>query len=60
MTPTTPSPDAAERSRQRMIELVEKNWERNKDVPYEEIERHVEATIRAVRGKAGAARKRSR
>ena len=42
--------EAMERSRQRMMELVEKNWEHNKDVPYEVIEREVEQTISEMRG----------
>lgn len=41
---------ALERSRERFFELVQKNWQRNKDVPNEEIERDVEQAIREVRG----------
>ena len=38
-----------EESRDRIVELIEKNWQRNKDVPYEEIEREVEKAVRGVR-----------
>jgi len=41
--------EAIERSRQRLFELVEKNWERNKDVPYERIERDVDKAVGEVR-----------
>ena len=41
--------ETMERSRERLSELIEKNWERNKDVPYEEIEREVAQAIREVR-----------
>ena len=41
--------ETMERSRERLFELIEKNWERNKDVPYEVIEREVEQAIREVR-----------
>jgi prevent-host-death family protein len=41
--------ESMERSRDRLFELIEKNWERNKDVPYEVIEREVEQAIREVR-----------
>jgi len=39
-----------EASRDRLVELIEKSQERNKDVPYEVIEREVAAAIREVRG----------
>jgi prevent-host-death family protein len=42
--------ETMERSRERLFELIEKNWERNKDIPYEEIQREVEQAIREVRG----------
>ena len=42
--------ETMERSRERLFELIERNWERNKDVPYEEIRREVEQTIREARG----------
>ena len=38
-----------ERSRDRLFELIEKAQERNKDVPYEVIEREIELAIREVR-----------
>ena len=41
---------AMEQSRERLFELIEKNWERNKDVPYEVIQREVDLAIREVRG----------
>ena len=42
--------EAMERSRERLFELIEKNWERNKDIPYEEIEREVHQAKGEVRG----------
>lgn len=42
--------EAMERDRERLFELIEKNWERNKDVPYEEIEREVQQAIEEARG----------
>ena len=42
--------EAMERSRERLFELIEKNWERNKDIPYEEIEREVQQAVEEVRG----------
>lgn len=42
--------EAMERSRERFFELIEKNWERNKDIPYEEIEREVQQAVEEVRG----------
>ena len=42
--------EAMERSRERFFELIEKNWERNKDIPYEEIEREVQQAAEEVRG----------
>lgn len=38
-------------SRERLFELIEKNWARNKDVPHDEIEREIEQAIREVRSK---------
>jgi prevent-host-death family protein len=43
--------ESLEKSRRRLFELIELNWERNKDVPYEQIETDVEATLRAVRSR---------
>ena len=52
---------AMEQERERMIELLERTQERNKDVPYEVIEREVEQAIREVReGYGKKTRKRSR
>ncbi len=50
--------EAMERSRQRFLDLIEENWEHNKDVPSEEIERAIELAMREVRpgysqGKSG-------
>ena len=42
--------EVMERSRERLFELIEKNWERNKDVPYEKIEREIQEAIKEVRG----------
>jgi prevent-host-death family protein len=42
--------EAMQRSRQRMMELLEKNWEHNKNVPYEVIEREVSQTVSEMRG----------
>ncbi len=43
--------EAIERSRSRILQLVEKNWERNKDVAYGTIEQEVERAIAEVRGR---------
>jgi len=50
--------EAMERSRERVFELIEQNWEKNKDVPYETIEREVAKTIGEVRGRGRTQRKR--
>jgi prevent-host-death family protein len=42
--------EAMERSRERLFELVEKNWEQNKDIPYDEVERDVQKAVEGVRG----------
>jgi len=42
--------EAMQRDRERLFDLIEKSWERNKDVPYEEIEREVQQAIEEVRG----------
>jgi prevent-host-death family protein len=41
--------ETMERSRERLFELIEKNWERNKGSSYEEVQREVEQAIREVR-----------
>jgi prevent-host-death family protein len=41
--------EALERSRERVLELIEKNWEKNKNVPSEQIERDIELAISEVR-----------
>ena len=38
-----------ERSREEFFAMVEENWEHNKDVPSEEIERAIEEAVREVR-----------
>ncbi len=40
---------AAEASRERLFSLIEKNWERNRDVPLDEIEAEIDDAVRAVR-----------
>jgi len=42
--------EAMERSRERFFELIEENWEQNKDVPYEAIERAARGAINEARG----------
>ena len=39
-------------NRKRLIEMIEKNWEKNKDVPIEEIERDIAETIAEIRADA--------
>jgi len=41
--------DSLERDRERLFDLIERAQERNKEVPYEEIEREVADAVRAVR-----------
>ena len=41
--------EAMEKSRERLFELVEENWEKNKDVPYEDMEREVQKAIEEAR-----------
>ena len=47
--------EAMERGRDRIMDLVKMNWEKNEDVPYEEIERVVDQAVRETRGKYTAA-----
>jgi prevent-host-death family protein len=47
--------ESLERTRDRLFQLVEENWAKNKDVSYEEIERDVAEAIRGVRGERGKA-----
>lgn len=49
--------ESMERSRERLFELIERNWERNKNVPYEEIQRDVDEAIREVRAQRKPARR---
>ena len=44
--------EAMEKSRERLFELIEKNWERNKDVPYETIEQEVGKAVAEVRSRS--------
>jgi hypothetical protein len=48
--------EAIERSRNRILQLVERNWEQNKDAPYETVEKEVGKAIAAVRGRTKRAR----
>ncbi len=41
--------DAMERSRQRVLEFMEANWEHNKNVSADEIEQEIAEAIREVR-----------
>ena len=41
--------EAMEKSRERFFELIEENWERNRDISYEEIEREVQQAMEDVR-----------
>lgn len=41
--------EALERDRERFFELIEKNWASNRDVPYEQIEKEVNAAVKAAR-----------
>ncbi len=49
---------AMESSRERIFQLVEKNWERNRDLPYETVEEEVGRAIAQVRGRSRARRGR--
>jgi prevent-host-death family protein len=40
---------AMERSRERLWDLIQQNWDKNKDVPLEEIEEDIEEAMREVR-----------
>ena len=51
--------EAMERSRDRFMELVEQNWEQNKDVPPEDMEAAIERVIRKSRGQQAHARQGS-
>lgn len=50
--------EALERSRERLFELIEKNWERNRNVSYEQIQRDVQAAMQEVRGQRKSAGRR--
>ena len=51
---------AMEQERERMIDLLERTQERNKDVPYDVIEREVNQAVREVRAEyAKKARKKT-
>ena len=43
--------DALQQSRERVFAFIEKNRERNKDIPYEQIERDVASAVQADRAK---------
>ena len=38
-----------ERGREELFKMIQENWEHNKDVPSEEIERAIEEAVREVR-----------
>ena len=42
--------EALEQSREQLFSLIERNWERNKDVPFDEVEREVQEAIQEARG----------
>lgn len=52
--------DQLRRSRERILDFLEKNWELNKDVPSEEIEREVMEAVRDIRRRAAQPRKTRR
>lgn len=41
--------ESIKKSRDQFFELVEKNWELNKDVPFEEIEKEIASAVEAAR-----------
>ena len=41
--------ETLERSRNRILQLVEKNWEHNNDVPYETVEKDIGEAVAQVR-----------
>ena len=46
--------EVLERDRERFMELIQMNWEKNKGIPSEEIERDIELAIREVRAQSRA------
>jgi len=46
--------EVLERDRERLMELIQMNWEKNKEIPSEEIEREIELAIREVRAESRA------
>ena|SRR5437867_3009575 len=48
-----------EHNRQRLWDLLEKNWEKNKDASYEAIQREIEEAIREVRAEQAEAAKKA-
>jgi hypothetical protein len=38
-----------EKARERIFALLEKNWQRNKDIPYEEVEAVVNRAVQKVK-----------
>jgi len=43
-----------EGAKKRVFELIEKNWEKNKEIPLKEIETAVKEGVEAIRKKSGA------
>lgn len=52
--------EAIERSRDRLFELIERNWERNKNLPPEQIEEDIDKAVRQARRSERAPASRSR
>jgi prevent-host-death family protein len=50
--------ESMERSRERLVDLIEENWERNRDVPSKQIQRDVALAIKEVRGQRKSAGRR--
>ena len=42
--------ESLEQSREQLFSLIERNWERNKDAPFDEVEREVQEAIQEARG----------
>lgn len=51
---------ALERSREELNDMIRESWERNRDADPDEVERDVEAAIRAVRQRARKTRQSRR
>lgn len=49
-----------EEAMDRMFALLEKNWERNKDIDLEDLEQDIDQAIREVRAEMAAERRRAK